>query len=59
MEYNECGTCEAGGGRAGMLINGDCLNCHNTRKSGNIVFDADLLRTEQELQRTTEILHKD
>jgi hypothetical protein len=52
MEYNECKTCGAGGGRAGLLINDECLNCHDTRKTGAFTVNANLSRTEQEIAIT-------
>jgi hypothetical protein len=52
MEYNECKTCGAGDGRAGLLINDECLNCHNTRKTGAVTVNANLSRTEQEIAIT-------
>jgi hypothetical protein len=56
MEYNECKTCGAGDGRAGLLINDECLNCHNTRKTGAVTVNANLSRTEQEIAITFGII---
>lgn len=56
MEYNRCMTCGAGDGRAGNLIDGECLNCHDTRKTGDVVVHANLNRTEAELKATMAIL---
>lgn len=55
MEYNTCKTCGANNGRAGLLINDECKNCHDTRKSGDIVVHAGLSRTEEELKKTFQI----
>jgi hypothetical protein len=49
MEHNECETCGANDGRAGLLINGECLNCHETRKTGEIKVYASLQRTDKEM----------
>ena len=54
--YNTCKTCGANNGRAGLLINGECENCHDTRKTGKISVHAKLRRTDEELQRTFAIL---
>ena len=61
MRYNVCETCGAKDGRAGLLIcvwdaPNECLNCHDTRKTGNIVVHADLDRTSEELRKTMAIL---
>ncbi len=56
MEYNVCVTCKASDGRAGNLINGECMNCYDTRMRGELVVHANLNRTEVELQRTFGIL---
>ena len=56
MTYNECKTCKAKDGRAGNLINGDCLNCYHTRTSGNAVLYAGLRRTDDEIKRTFAII---
>ena len=59
MQYNECKVCGANNGRAGMLIGNSekgwdfaCLNCHDTRESGNLVIHANLTRTSEELAKT-------
>lgn len=63
MIYNTCNICGANGGRAGMLIGNPtegkadaCLNCHDTRDTGNIVIHSHLVRTEDELKKTMDIL---
>jgi hypothetical protein len=56
MQYNVCKTCGAKDGRAGLLLNWECLNCHDTRKSGDIVIHTHLSRTEEELKKTFAIL---
>jgi len=57
MEYNVCPTCGACDGRAGLLINGECSNCHDTRQTGNIVLHGHLCRTETEWARTMSIVN--
>ncbi len=56
MEYNVCKTCRASDGRCGLLIDGECLNCHKTRETGDVHIDMSLPRTSEELNRTMEIL---
>lgn len=56
MQYNVCKTCGADNGRAGMLINDECLNCHDTRKNGFITIYAHLTRKDGEIKRTFDIL---
>lgn len=62
MEYNECSTCGATSGRCGLLIESvdygrpECLNCHDTRRTGSIVIHVNLARTGEELQRTMDIV---
>jgi hypothetical protein len=63
MEYNTCGTCGAKDGRAGLLIGTDinnyiyeCENCYDTRKSGEITIHTNLIRTDEEIQKTMNIL---
>ncbi len=65
MEYNTCEICGANNGRAGMLIGNPtegmvyaCGNCHDTRKTGKITIHTNLVRTDDELQKTFEILNK-
>ena len=65
MEFNVCGTCGAKDGRAGILtateLNNrvfECDNCYDTRKSGSIVIHTNLVRTDEEIQKTMEILNK-
>ena len=50
MEHNVCHTCEAKDGRAGMTINGNCKNCHETMKTGNYCVFTYLPRTDEELK---------
>jgi hypothetical protein len=56
MEYNKCKTCGAKNGRAGMLINGECMNCYKTRKNKEITLDTSLQRTDEEVKKTFAIL---
>ncbi len=62
MEYNVCMTCGADNGRAGNLFkkNGseifECLNCSDTRESGSFVIHACLVRTDEEINKTANIL---
>lgn len=56
MEYNVCKTCGASDGRAGFLINGECQNCHMTRKKNAVIINGYLPRTDEELKRTMNIL---
>ena len=58
MEYNVCKTCGAKDGRAGLLINSECLNCHETRKYKKIVLYSGLNRTESETKKTMAILEQ-
>lgn len=58
MQFNKCKTCGAKDGRAGMLINGECLNCNKTRKTGKFTLDATLRRTDEEVAKTAYILEK-
>jgi hypothetical protein len=57
VEYNECKTCKAGNGRAGLLINDECLNCNHTRKKGVFTLHTDLSRTEKEIGFTFAIIN--
>lgn len=57
MQCNVCKTCGAGNGRAGMLINDECLNCYDTRTSKVATFHASLSRTDDEIKRTFDILN--
>lgn len=64
IEYNECKNCKANDGRAGILISTDnfqyfCMNCKDTKESGNLVIHPNLTRTEEELQRTAKLLEVD
>jgi|ETNvirnome_2_300_1030623.scaffolds.fasta_scaffold290160_1 hypothetical protein len=64
MEFNECDTCHAKDGRAGMLIGGpgipsECGNCRDTRERGQVVVHTNLKRTEEEIQRTMAILDEE
>jgi hypothetical protein len=56
MTYNICKTCGACDGRAGILINDECQNCHKTRTTGEACVYLELSRTDEELQRTFGIL---
>lgn len=56
MKYNTCKTCGADKGRAGLLINGECENCHITRESGYAHINVHLVRSQEELKKTMEIL---
>ena len=56
MHYNVCKTCGADEGRAGMLINGECLNCHDTRLDSAVVIHAHLRRTDEEVAKTFAII---
>ena len=56
MVYNECKICGSNSGRAGLLINDACLNCHDTITSGEIVIHANLIRTQEEINKTFNIL---
>ena len=62
MQYNICETCGANNGRAGLLISNEqgvlfeCINCHTTRKTGEVFIDMSLLRTEVEIKKTMAIL---
>jgi hypothetical protein len=58
MEYNICKTCGANDGRAGFLVNDECQNCFSTRAKGDVVINANLDRTDGEIQRTMAILDK-
>lgn len=54
--HNICKTCGAKDGRCGLTINDECLNCHETRKTGGFIVHGDLVRTRAELRRTGAIL---
>jgi hypothetical protein len=63
MEYNVCGTCGAKDGRTGLLIAteksncvAECLNCCDTRESGVITIHSNLIRTDEEIEKTMKIL---
>lgn len=63
MEFNVCLICGANNGRAGMLIGNPemglphaCLNCDDTRKTGKITIHTHLIRTDEEIQKTMDIL---
>ena len=56
VEFNRCKTCEAKDGRAGNLINGECLNCYDTRRTGEICIHTNLRRTDEEIEKTFGIL---
>jgi hypothetical protein len=62
MQYNVCQICGAKDGRAGLLIGGPnkphaCRNCHDTREYGEIVIHANLVRTQEEIEKTFAILN--
>jgi hypothetical protein len=57
MGFNKCKTCGAGEARAGLLINDECLNCHDTRKTGAFTLHAELSRTDIEIGATLLIIH--
>lgn len=57
MEYNTCKTCDAKDGRAGLLINDECVNCYQTRKQGKLVLHSHLNRTDKEVSKMGEILN--
>lgn len=59
MEFNICKTCGAKDGSAGLLLNDECLNCYDTRKTGNSCIHSHLVRTEGELGKTFGILNID
>ena len=56
MEFNTCGHCGADGGRAGLLINNLCLNCHDTKRLRTFVLHTDLKRTAEEVQKTAALI---
>jgi len=56
MEFNQCKTCGANNGRAGTLIDGECLNCHDTRETGAGCVHENLQRTPEELKKTFAII---
>lgn len=65
MRYNECSICGAKDGRAGMLWNihsldliNACENCYQTKKTGTIVLHSHLIRTEEEIKRTINLLNQ-
>lgn len=57
MQYNVCETCGANNGRAGLLINGECLNCYETKKTGDVHIHTVLRRSEEELKKTIAIIN--
>jgi len=63
IQYNTCGICGAGNGRAGILIGNTytgfvhaCLNCHDTRTNGVVTIHSNLIRTNKEIQKTINII---
>ena len=56
MQYNECKTCGAKDGRSGLLINDECRNCHDTRKTGVATIHTNLCRLPGEIVKTLNIL---
>jgi len=57
MEYNTCKTCGANNGRAGLLINDECVNCNETRKQKKLVLHYHLTRTDKELSKMADMLN--
>lgn len=57
MVHNTCSTCGANNGRAGLLLDKECENCHDTRQSGAVCIHLNLKRTDEEIARTMEILN--
>ncbi|KKK46849.1 hypothetical protein LCGC14_3161140 [marine sediment metagenome] len=53
---NTCKTCGACDGRCGITIDGECLNCKDTRKQGRFVLHSNLDRTPKEMEMTGKIL---
>ncbi len=65
MQYNECKTCGAKDGRAGMLFNSEfvgsieeCKNCYDTRRTGVLTMHSNLNRTKEEFDKTANILER-
>lgn len=60
MTFNKCDTCGADGGRCGLtwIVKGreECENCYKTRRDGIISIQAELVRTDEELKKTFNIL---
>ena len=61
VQYNVCEVCGAKDGRAGLLIKlvgckAVCENCNDTAKTGKIVIHVNLIRTDEELEKTFNIL---
>ena len=56
MQFNECENCGAGNGRAGILINSLCLNCHYTKTNKSLTIHTILIRTSTELKKTEKLL---
>jgi len=66
MEYNKCKNCGACDGRAGTLWTNTtegyesfCENCKDTFKTQNFVIHANLRRTDEEIEKTGQLLNKD
>lgn len=57
MEYNTCKTCGANNGRAGLLINDECVNCNETRKQKKLVLHSHLTRTDKEVSKMADMLN--
>ncbi len=55
--HNICKTCGACGGRCGIMINGECLNCKDTREQRRFILHSDLHRTAEEMEKTGKILN--
>lgn len=63
MTYNTCLVCGANSGRAGLLIASPdknwpaaCMNCHDTRKTGQITIYSNLRRTDEEIAKTIALI---
>ena len=63
MQYNTCETCGANNGRAGILIRtvhsakSECMNCYDTRRTGEVTVHLNLRRTSEEIAKTCAILN--
>jgi hypothetical protein len=62
MQFNKCDHCGAGDGRAGNCFGTEgqeemyCANCVDTMRSGDVVFHANLRRTDEEIAKTRELV---
>lgn len=64
MQHNECKYCGAKDGRAGFLISSPnlnikdaCENCYDTISNKEVTIYTRLNRTEEELERTINLLN--